>query len=125
MKKVKPKTESKREKRIFDQIVVDAYGADERAMGWYAHLEDTLRFPFTATCIARRAISPLRAGDEVEVIGMAEPDECGHEMFVTIRWERNGLAVPLSQLEPIYLTDSQTRETVADWHYWVRRGYDF
>ncbi|MFZ1061286.1 MAG: calcium-binding protein [Candidatus Rokuibacteriota bacterium] len=39
------------------EIVVDAYDEQERAMGWYYYLQDQLRFPFTATCIAKRSIS--------------------------------------------------------------------
>ncbi len=87
-------------------------------------LNDTLNFPFLTKCIAKRTISPLRVGDEVEVIGMAPEEECEHEMFVMMRWERNGLAVPLMQLELIH-GDDQTREAVEDWHYWVNRGYQF
>ena len=60
-----------RENRIMMEIVVDAYGSEERAMGWYYYLDDTLSFPFHAKCITKRAISPLRIGAEVEVIGMA------------------------------------------------------
>jgi hypothetical protein len=45
-------------------------------------------------------------------------------MFVTIRWEKDGLAVPLSQLRPAGDTDEQTRRAVEDWHYWVRMGYE-
>jgi len=74
--------------------------------------------------IAKKALSPLRAGDEVEVIGMAPEEECEHEMFVMMRWERNGLTVPLMQLEVIH-GDDQTREAVEDWHYWVNKGYQF
>ena len=113
-----------RENRIMMEIVVDAYGPEEQAMGWYYYLDDTLIFPFLTKCIAKRAISPLRAGDEVEVIGMAPEEECEHEMFVMMRWERNGLAVPLMQLEVIH-GDEQTREAVEDWHYWVNKGYQF
>ncbi len=32
-----------REHRIDMEIIVDAYNEDERAMGWYYYLEDTLR----------------------------------------------------------------------------------
>ena len=66
----------------------------------------------------------MRVGDEVEVIGMSSEEECEHEMFVTIRWEKEGLAVPLSQLGVIHGDDS-TREAVEDWHYWVNKGYQF
>jgi Calcium binding len=79
----------------------------------------------TATCIAKRAISPLRVNDEVEVIGMPGEEECEHEMFVTIRWEKEGLAVPLSQLKPINATDEQTKQAIEDWRYWVKMGYEF
>ncbi|GMU24300.1 MAG: hypothetical protein AMXMBFR13_43740 [Phycisphaerae bacterium] len=126
MAKHKSKRDDQREHRIEMEIVVDAHDADERAMGWYYYLEERLRCPFTATCTTKRAISPLRVGDEVEVIGMPGEDECSHEMFVSIRWDRKeGLAVPLSQLKPIDDTDERTEEAVADWHYWVRMGYEF
>ncbi len=126
MAKAKPRRDERRERRIRMEITVDAYGPDEQAMGWYYYLESQLRFPFTATCVAQRAISPLRVKDEVEVIGMPGEDECEHEMFVAIRWDRpEGLAVPLAQLEPIRDTDGQTKQAVADWHYWVRMGYRF
>src|SRR5712692_9021107 len=100
-----PKRDPARERRIEMEIVVDAYDASERALGWYYYLQERLRFPFTATCITRRAISPLRVGDEVDVIGMPPESECARELFVTIRWEKEGLAVPLSQLKPITDTD--------------------
>ena len=80
-------------------VVVDAYDASERAMGWFGYLENELEFPFTAHCTERRAISPLQSGDEVEVVSMAPVDECAREIFVMIRWEHGGLGVPLSQLK--------------------------
>jgi len=124
--KRKSTRDKQRELRIEMEIVVDAYGEGERAMGWYYYLDDKLQFPFTATCTANRAISPLRVGDEVEVMGMPGEDECSHEMFVSIRWDRkDGLAVPLSQLKPAGDADERTREAIADWHYWVRMGYEF
>ena len=36
-----------RERRIVDEIIVDAYGPEEQAMGWYYYLDDQLNFPFT------------------------------------------------------------------------------
>src|SRR3990170_4817935 len=95
----KTKRDPKRERRIEMEIVVDAHDSEEQAMGWYYYLEDKLQFPFTATCMAERSVSPLRKGDEVEVVEMAAEDECQHEMFVCIRWERRSLAVPLAQLK--------------------------
>jgi hypothetical protein len=126
MAKHRLKRDKQREQRIETEIVVDANGAGERAMGWYYSLESRLQCPFTAVCIAHRNISPLRVDDEVEVLGMADEDDCMHEMFVSIRWDRKGgLAVPLSQLKPTSDTDEQTRQAVGDWHYWVAMGYGF
>ena len=120
----KVKKDETREHRIMMEIVVDAYGAEEQAMGWYYYLEDTLEFPFTARCIAKRPISPLKVGDEIEAYGMAPENECEHEMFVMMPWDRDGLAVPLTQLEVIH-GDEKTKEAVKDWHYWIGRGYTF
>ena len=125
MAKKKSSRNDDREERIAMEIIVDAYGAEEQAMGWYYYLEDKLRFPFTAICSSKRAISPLLVKDEVDVIGMAPEEECEKEMFVTIRWERDGLAVPLSQLTPISETNAETKLAVEDWHYWVQMGYQF
>jgi|SRR5580698_7827270 hypothetical protein len=125
MAKSKPKRDEEREQRFQMEIVVDAYGSEERAMSWYYYLEEQLRFPFTATCIAKRASSPLQVKDSVEVIGMPGEDECEHEVFVKIRWDKEGLAVPLSQLRPIRDTDEETKQAVEDWHYWIHSGYEF
>jgi hypothetical protein len=121
----KPKKDAKREKRIESEIVVDAYDSDERAMGWYGYLEEKLSSSFTATCIAERAISPLCKGDKVEIYGMAPEDECRHEIFVETKWAPRNLAIPLSQIKPISDTEEEIREAVADWHYWVKQGYEF
>lgn len=61
-----------REQRITMEIIVDAYGPEEQAMGWHAYLSDTLQFPFSARCTVSRTISPLEPGEEVEVVGMAQ-----------------------------------------------------
>ncbi len=121
----KAKRDRRREQRIATEIVVDAYDDQERAMGWYYYLQERLRFPLRATCLAKRATSPLRVKDEVEVIGIPDESECEHEVFVTIRWGKGRLAVPLVQLQPVSGTDAQTKEAIRDWHYWVQMGYKF
>jgi hypothetical protein len=113
-----------REYRIAMEIVADAHDEEEQALGWFSYLEDTLRVPFRARCIAERRTSPLAKGDEVQVEGLAGGEECAHEMFVDVRWSGRTLAVPLSQLEAID-ADRETQEAIADWHYWVARGYQF
>ena len=115
--------DERREERIAMEIIVDAYGHEEQAVGWYVYLTDHLRFPFTAHCLAQRAISPLEVGDEVEVVEMASEEECQHEMFVGIRRKRRSLAVPLAQLEGSQV-DEETEQALQDWRYWVNRGYE-
>jgi hypothetical protein len=77
-----------------------------------------------ARCAARRSISPLKVGDEVEVIGMPPEEEREYEMFVEIDWEGDELAIPLDQLDVID-ADGETREAVEDWLYWRKKGYQF
>ena len=103
-----------RERRIEMEVVVDAYNESERAIGWYYYLEERLKFPFKAGCKSKRAVSPLRIGEEISVLGMALEEECESEMFVRVRCSRS-LAVPLSQLEPL-TPDPEAKEAVADWH---------
>ncbi len=105
-------------------MIPHAFGKEERLMGWHSYLEDKMTFPFVARCTMRRAISPLMIGYEIQVIGMGPREECKQEVFVTIRWGKEGLAVPLSQLEATY-TDEQTKEAVGDWLYYVRSSYNF
>ena len=93
-------------------------------MGWYYYLEGRLKVPFKARCKSKRAVSPLRRREEVNVLGMAAEEECESEMFVRVRRHDRSLAVPLSQLEPL-AADPETKEAVADWHYWLGRGYEF
>jgi hypothetical protein len=120
----KPKRDKKREQRIQQEIVADAHNAEEQAMGWYYYLEEQLGVPFRAKCIAPRAISPLRKGQEVEVVGLAPAHECQREMFITVTWEDRTLAVPLAQLKATQ-ADKATRQAVEDWHYWAAQGYEF
>jgi hypothetical protein len=114
--------DEEREKRIEDEAVVDAYGPEEQALGWYYYLDDKITFPFTARCIEERRISPLKKSEKAKVTGMASEDDCMHEMFVEIEWQGRNLGVPLAQIGPSK-ADDLTREAVADWHYWVKRGY--
>lgn len=112
------------EERIEMEIVVDAYGSEERAMGWYYYVADNCEFPFKAKCIAERRTSPLSVGEEVEVLGVPPTDDCDHEIHVDIPWKGRELAVPLSQLEGIDV-DEETQQVIDDWHYWCEQGYEF
>ena len=113
-----------RENRIANEAIVDAYGPEEQAMGWYYYLDDKITAPFKAKCIAKRSISPLEVGEEVDVLGMAPAGDCEREMFVMVKWQGRKLAVPLAQVV-VNEGDEATQEAVEDWHYWTNRGYEF
>src|SRR5574340_1105688 len=112
-----------REERISNEIIVDSYGPEEQAMGWFCYLEGRLNFPFSARCIAQRAISPLQVGEEVEVVSMAPDRECYHEMFVMVQWNSRTIGVPLVQLQGINV-DEETQQAMEDWHYWIDQEYE-
>lgn len=120
----RPSENREREDRFTDEVVVDAYGEEERAMGWYYYAADNIAFPFKARCALKRSTSPLKAGVVVEVTGMAAEDDCMQELMVLIKWDDEDLAVPLIQLESPGST-GLTRQVLADWKYWMDRGYSF
>ena len=120
----KPPKDSNREDRIENEVIVDAYGSQEKATSWHCYLEGNVRFPFRATCIAWKSTSPLKKGEVVDVQSMASDDDCSHDMLVLISWQGRTFAVPLSQLAAVDV-DPSTAEAVADWHYWLSQGYLF
>ena len=64
---------------------MDAYGEEERAIGWhYYYLDDKLTEPFTAKCTIRERTSPLKTDTVVSVKNLAPVEECEKRMFVTI-----------------------------------------
>ncbi len=113
-----------REERIMMEVLVDAYDEEDRAMGWFYYLQDTMQFPFEAECVAERRVSPLKVGERVQVKGMITEDDCMQEMFAEIEWSDRTFGVPLAQLQPIDV-DAATQEAVDDWKYWTDRGYCF
>lgn len=120
----KARKNSTREERIENEIVVDAYGPEERAMSWYYYLEDKIHFPFHAKSTASRVVSPLKKGETVEVLRLAPEEACTGDMLVLIRWHDRNVAIPLSQLTVIDVSQS-TGQAIADWQYWLAQGYLF
>ncbi len=112
--------DKEREERIEDEIVVDAYDEVERAMGWYCYLEDNLSFPFSAKWIGGKKSQ----GRDVKVVKMSDSDDCEHEMFVEIEYEDDVFSARLCDIKPIKV-DEETAQAIADWQYWVDRGYEF
>ena len=117
------KKDEEREQRIIMEIVVDAYGPEEQAMGWYCYLDEMLEFPFKARCKEERRISPLKIGEVVLVKGMSPEEDCMREMFVEIEWQDRTFGIPLAQLHGIGIGD-ETQQAIDDWHYWVKMGYE-
>ena len=113
-----------REDRILFDVVVDAYDESERAMGWYYYLQDKMQMPFPASCSQTLPTSTLRIGQQIEVLDLAPEELCMREVFVNIKSQQNKLCVPLRQVH-CESNDRDTLEAVADWHYWVSRGYGY
>ena len=44
-------------------MIVDAYDAEEQAMGWYYYLAESMSFPFDARCVREMRKSPLRLNE--------------------------------------------------------------
>ncbi|HYW21761.1 MAG TPA: calcium-binding protein [Nodularia sp. (in: cyanobacteria)] len=117
-----------REHRITTEIIVDAEDKEDRAMGWYYYLDDSLNVPFLATLKKKSRKTSAVEDKKVEVLGMAPDDECLKDMYVEVV-DPNGqdedvFTAKLSDLVAIN-TDSETQEAIADWHYWLARGYKF
>ena len=118
-----------REERITMEIVVDAHDKEERAMGWYYYLDDTLNIPFNAKWKKKtRSKSATVEEKTVEVLGMAPEDECERDMLVEVVYvggkDEDVFSAKLSEIEAMD-ADSETTEAIADWHYWLARGYKF
>jgi hypothetical protein len=117
-----------REKRLYNEIIVDAYGEEEHAMGWYYYLDDKITFPFKARVIKELKISPLKKGETITVLEMADEADCLKTMFVQVALYDRKFGVPLEQLYPVKIKnefDKDTAEAIEDWHYWIDKGYQF
>lgn len=113
-----------REERIAMEIVVDAYNEEEVAMGWYYYLQDKINFPFKARWINRHEPE----GRNVIAIEMSSEDYCLDDMFIEVVYREGDFedifSARLSEIKPLK-TDAATTEAIDDWHYWVKRGYQF
>ena len=113
-----------REERIIMEAIVDAYGPEEQAMGWYYYLEDKISFPFEAECIVADKRTPLKIGERVTAIKMSGENYCQRDMYADVEWQGRTLAIPLANIKPLD-ADDDTMEAIGDWHYWKDRGYTF
>lgn len=113
------KTNKARDKRIAEQILADTYSEEEAISAWRCHIEDAIKFPFTAICVKKLAISALKKGEVVEVLGIAPEDEYITDIFVIIEWQGHKLGVPLVQLKPVK-SSPKTKQVIEDWRYYMR-----
>lgn len=118
-----------RENRIETEIIVDTDNdKEERAMGWYYYLDDTLNVPFMAKLKKKSRKSGTIEEKQVEVLGMAPDDDCLKDMYVEVVYpggkDEDIFTAKLSEIEAID-ADDETTEAIADWHYWLARGYKF
>ncbi|MBD2345805.1 calcium-binding protein [Anabaena subtropica] len=117
-----------REQRIETEIVVDAEDKEDRAMGWYYYLDDTLEFPFMGKWKKKSRKTSAIEEKAVEVLGMAPEDDCLKDMYVEVAYiggkEDDIHSAKLSEIEAIDV-DDETQEAIADWLYWLGRGYKF
>ncbi len=117
-----------REHRIETEIIVDAEDKEDRAMGWYYYLDDMIEFPFMAKWKKKSRKTSTIDEKPVEVLGMAPEDDCLRDMYVEVAYiggkEDDIHTAKLSDIEPIDV-DEETQEAIADWLYWLGRGYKF
>lgn len=93
-------------------------------MGWYYYLEGKLSFPFEASCIKAQRGYPIKIGENVVVMSMADENECTSDMKVIVAHNGSESIVPLNILRCISRNKS-TRVAMRDWHYWIFGGYQF
>ena len=55
----KSRKDAVREDRIRNEAIVDA-GEEEQALSWYYYLDNKIRFPFQAKCLAVKVVSLLK-----------------------------------------------------------------
>lgn len=123
MKKV-PENKA-REKRIYNDVIVEAYESFDVVMCWLVYFENNLAFPFEAECVEKMKISPLHKGEKITALELLSEDEnLGGDFFIRIEWMGRKMGVPLSQLKPLKVS-KETKQAVEDWQYWKARGYMF
>ncbi|MEM8503901.1 MAG: calcium-binding protein [Cyanobacteria bacterium P01_D01_bin.1] len=122
--------DEKREHRITYEVVVDCYDEYEIAMGWYYYLLDNLSFPLEARWTDAKSLqasSKQKSSkvDTVQIIGMADGDDCQTDMLVKIEYSEGSqtdvIAVPLSELQLVE-GDDESIQAYEDWQYWLDQG---
>jgi hypothetical protein len=117
-------TNQTRETRFAEEILREAEDKTERAMAWYYYLDDKINFRFSAVWNKINRKTSTVEKKNVEVLCMSDADICLNNMYVVISYMDDQYDVKLSEIEAID-ADEQTKEALADWGYWLARGYVF
>lgn len=115
------KPDKKRDARIEDEIIVDAYDDEEVASGWYHYLQDTLEFPFRAYV---RMENPEQANllILVTVLDMADIRFCSVRAIwfrAHVKLSRWYFYIPASEIMEVE-AGKETVQALADWKYWIK-----
>lgn len=111
--------DDKREDRIHNEIIVDAYGDEEVKSSWFIYMKDTLSFPFKAELMVKKR-SGEKVRQKIDVLALAGDESFGHDMMVEIAYTEDIIMVPLSELQNIKAKE-EVKEAIADWKYWKSR----
>jgi hypothetical protein len=84
-----------REARFDNDIVVDAYNAAERAMGWYYYLEEKLQFP-----AGQRSVGPVTPATTDSCAGATGTIHWGRPVNVVIRIQNTARSTMNAVLRP-------------------------
>ncbi|MBK6622540.1 MAG: calcium-binding protein [Saprospirales bacterium] len=113
----------KRDNRIQDEIVVDAYDDEEVLGSWYVYLEDTLEFPFEAKIRVETAKKGKgTASVQVTIVGMADQDYCGLRCIWFLAQQEGQdwlFYVPVSDITAV-AAGKETVQALTDWLYWLK-----
>jgi len=97
--------------RAINAIVDDVDIEDEmgQLVAWYDHFEQSLTFPFTAVVDeSQERGSPLRAGDQVKVLALADADDL-YGVLVKVKQQRKMFIFPLCDLKAVDKTSANYR----------------
>ncbi len=110
--------DEKREHRILYDVIVDAYGDEEQAMGWYYYFADNLKFPIKA-----KVDMPLPGGKselkEVNIVEVDPKSEEGQAIRLGVTEDKRER---VQYISPEHIVSMKTRkgnlEILNDWLYW-------
>jgi Calcium binding len=111
-----------REDRFYDEIMVDAYGDEEKLISWYYYLEEVLTFPFEAQISVKKPKEDTAKSVLVTVESMADVNLCSiYNMWVQVQAKDSDLHfnVPMRDIVEAK-AKRRTIEALTDWRYWIR-----